>query len=101
MMLKEVFEFEVLDPAKVVTVLSTHLPSLKKKKKKSSTDDDDDLKLQTTVLYASLLKRLKLLTSGYSDAFTATQAELKLCEIFTAKGLQTDFCLFFSLNYQL
>lgn len=93
MMLKEAFEFEVLDPAKVVTVLSTHLPSLKKKKKSST--DDDDLKLQTAVLYASLLKRLKLLTSGYSDAFTATKAELKLCEIFTAKGLQTDFCLFF------
>lgn len=82
MMLKEVFEFDVLDSVKVCTVLSTHLPS---KKTATAQSTDEAIKLQK-VLYSSLLKRLKLLTSGYSEAFTATQAELKLVEVFTAKG---------------
>lgn len=72
-MLKESFEFDILDPGKVCAIVSTHLP-------KSGSAD-------SAILYSSLLRSIKLLLSSHSDAFTATQAELKLCEVFTAKGL--------------
>lgn len=89
-MLKESFEFDLLDPCKVCAIVSTHLPK---------TGISQSSGADSNILYTSLLQRIKQLLSGHSESFTATKAELKLCEVLTAKGLLFS-SLFYSIIYK-